>query len=142
MAKKKNGKKKVPQKKSKRPRVQACFAAKRVLAEEIQIINSQGALRAIIGTMMDSGSPQIDFFSKEGSSCLRISLEDDGSSCICLRRGDGTAGIGMTIHADGRIGLGVYGPMESKNVGIGIGIDIDQHAGIFIRNGDSIVEYP
>ncbi len=77
-------------------------------AEEFQLFDSKGVLRAMLSTRDSDGFPQMEFY--DDSHCGRISLGLDpaGNPHAGLLRKDGSCAIGIGIDSGGQGGLAVY----------------------------------
>lgn len=111
-----------------------------VAAEEFQLFDANGVLRAILSTRTSDGFAHLEFY--DDSRCGRISLGLDtaGNPHLGLLRTDGSCAIGLGILMSGQGGLAVYN--SSGKCVFRIEVDPDENAMIEVVKEDSVYRWP
>lgn len=114
--------------------------SKVVAAEEFQLVDSKGVLRARLSTSPSDGSGHLEFY--DGRHCGRISLGLDaaGNPHLGLMRADGTCAIGVGIFMTGEGGLSIFN--SAGKCLFRIQIDPDENATIEAVSGENTYRWP
>lgn len=106
-----------------------------VVAQQFQLVDKKGRLRALLDTWGDDGLPILQLHDQKQMPRVIISIDGRDTPHVSLTHPSGEVAANMRVFDDGRIVIGVYDKGQKPVFDAGIDINGDHMIELFDKDG-------